>query len=373
MKLFLSLGIMLFVACQSSLHKKNKAAEEQPAFTTEMQELKRNLNTLQPYIFNSALFNDDDNKHFLAEKIHQLATSSANVKHDVRMTHSDPTLKFVATEFADELSRADKNFQDGWREYSRTQLVKVTSYCLECHVRLPQGPSFARNESEEVFTHKLPPSERIQLMLSFRQFEAAYKLVLENLSESKKEKSVNYKADHIARLGLMAAIQYMNDYNKAKKIIDVIESNPTLPDYLKRNNKFWAKSLERWPKMNNLNNLKQIRQLITSRISEVDDMRAIGALLYLLNTSLNKNELGEALLLTGQSYEELNKVSLMSLHENYYETCVRQAPATKWAKTCLAKYTDSIVMGYSGSSGTRIPKDVRARLEELRKIIKTKN
>lgn len=370
MKLIISLSVLLFVACQTTTPKTVESAATLPAWNTSMQELKQDLKTLQPYIFNAEIFNDADNKQFLSQKIHQLSVSSANVKHDPRMTNEDPTVKFVATEFADELDRADKNFQGGWSEYSRSQLVKVTSYCLECHTRLRQGPSFARNENEELFTKTLPTADRIEFMIAFRQFEPAFNLALENLGESQKDKTINYKADRIARLGLLISVQYMNNYKKAKEIVDIIELNPSLPIYLKRNNKLWKQSIERWSGHNNLNNLTQIRRLTDSRISEVDDMRAISALLSLLTGHLNQDELGEALLLTGQSYEELHKISVMSLHDNYYENCIRKAPATKWAKICLAKYSDSIIMGYTGTAGTNVPKDVKKRLDELRKIIK---
>jgi hypothetical protein len=248
--------------------------------------------------------------------------------------------------------------------------MKVTSYCLECHTSLRQGPSFARNENDELFTKTLPTEDRIELMIAFRQFEPAYNLALENLSEHHKDKNINYKADRVARLGLVLAVQYMKDYQKAKKIVEIIDLNPSLPEYLKRENQFLKRSLAKWTDRESLNNLTQIRRLINSRISEIDDMRAISALLSLLTGHLKKDELGEALLLTGQSYEELNKISVMSLHENYYETCIRKTPGTKWAKICLSKYSDSIIMGYTGSAGTNIPKDVKSRLEELRKIIK---
>lgn len=372
MQLFISisLSVLLFISCQTSNPQKNESPALLPAWNASMQDMKRELMTLQPYIFNATIFNDPDNHEFLSQKIHQLSLKSSTIKHDYRIENEDPTVKFVSMEFADELERADKNFKGGWTEYTRSQLVKVTSYCLECHTRLRQGPSFIRNENEEIFTKTLPTADRIELMIAFRQFEPAFNLALEYLSESQKNKNINYKAERVARLGLLVAVQYMKNYERAKKIVDIIELNTSLPIYLKRQNKSWKQSLEKWDSRENLNNLTQVRLLADSRISEIDDMRIINALLSLLTGHLKQNELGEALFLTGQSYEELYKISVMSLHENYYEECIRKAAATKWAPLCLTKLTDSIILGYTGSSGTRVPKDVTARLNQLRKIIK---
>jgi hypothetical protein len=370
MKLIISLGtiILLVVACQTT--QKVETAGSSPAWNSSMKEFKHNLMILQPYIFNSALFNDPDNYQFLSQKIHQLSEQSTQVTHETRMRNDDPTIQFVAVHFAEELSQADINFKEGAQDYSRSQLMKVTSYCLECHTRLRQGPSFMNTDSDEPFIKTLHIADRIELMISFRQFDAAFNLALESLSMPQEDENKNYKADRIARLGLSVAVQYLGSREKTEKIINTIASNPTLPIYLKQNNRYWKISVKKWTLKENLNSLPRIRVLVNSRTSEIDDMRAIRSLLSLLTRDLNPNDLGEALLLTGQSYEELRKVSTMSLHENYYEMCVRKAAATKWAKPCMARYSDSIVMSFSGSSGTHIPKDVDHHLEELRKIIK---
>lgn len=341
-----------------------------PLWNSSMQNMKQNMITLQPYIFNKVVFNDRDNFQFLSKSIHKLAIESANIKHDPMISTRDPTVRFVASQFADELRRADENFKGPWKEYSRSQLVKVTNYCLECHTRLHQGPSFEKDEVEAPFMKTLPVADQIEFMIAFRQYDAAYKMVLANLSGTQKNKDVNFKIDRIVQLGLLISVEYLKDEERTRKITQAIDHNPSLPAYLKQSNEVWKKSIENWSQQGNINTLVQIRSLVNSRISEIEDMRAISALLQLLTNDLNQDELGEALMLTGQSYEALHAISIMSLDENYYESCIRKTPETKWAKVCLDKLSDSLNMGYSGSGGTRLPRHVTAQLDELKNVIK---
>ncbi len=96
----------------------------------------------------------------------------------------------------------------------------------------------------------------------------------------------------------------------------------------------------------------------------------IPALLGLLATDLNSEDLSEALLMTGESYKSLNGISFLSLHESYYKSCIHKGPRTKSAKKCFKKYENSVTLSFSGSSGTRIPADIKNELQRLRDEIK---
>lgn len=378
LNLIMVISLLAVISCQNPPTKtdaENGGPEHgflpPPVLNASMQNLKQDMIGLQHYIFDKKQFEKPENKAFLQKEIHKLAVESKNVKHDPALMSKDPTIQFVASQFAEEVQRAEENFKAGWTEHSRWQLVKVTSYCLECHTRMRDGVSF-KQESTRSYLTTLPVPAQIEFMVAFRQFEPGFNLALEKLKEPQAEARVNTDSDRIARLGLLIAVQYMQDPEKAKKITSAIERNSTLPLYLKSSGQLWKKSLQNWDANEVLNVLPQVRNLVDSRISEVEDMRAIPALLKMITDGLNRDELGEALYLTGQSYESLNKISFMSLHENYYEMCVRKSSHTAWGPRCYQKLSDAVTVGYSGSSGTHIPKDVQRRLDELKKEIKVK-
>ncbi len=368
--------MLAFMACQVKPTKTDSVPggvqhgfEPPPNWNTSMINMKGYMQTLEPYIFNKRDFNDPSNREFLAKEIHRIAAEAQNVKHDPVLLTKDPTVRFVATEFANELKNADENFKAGWSEYSRWQLAKVTSYCLECHTRKNEGVHFKSNETARPYLKTLPVPEQIEFMIAFRQFEPAFKLGVEKLKLDVQDEKQGFEADRIARLSLLISIQYMQNLEKAKKVVAIVNKNSSLPTYLKKEGRLWQKSIDQWDPNDRLSALPEIRAFLGHRKSEIDDMRAIPALLSLLTSGLNRDELGESLLLTGQTYESLNRISILSLHKNYYESCVRNAPKTKWAQICFKRLNDSVTLDYSGSSGTNIPSEIKKQMNELKNFI----
>ncbi|OFZ31085.1 MAG: hypothetical protein A2622_00330 [Bdellovibrionales bacterium RIFCSPHIGHO2_01_FULL_40_29] len=340
-----------------------------PVWNDSMQNLKRDLVMLQPYIFDKKKFNDPVNKKFLSKSIHELAVDSQNVKHDPIILAKDPTARFVAAEFANEIKQADENFNNGWHEYSRSQLVKVTSYCLECHTRVKDGVEVRLQDSVEPYVNTLPIKDQIEFMVAFRQFDSAYKLAQQEMRKVYSHQDLHSDIETVSRLGFMVAVQYMQDKAKAEILTEALSQNKSIPGFLKVKNTSWRNSIQQWDSNETLTKLSSIRLMLKNKKSDIEDMRAIPALLRLLTDDLTPDELGEALLLTGESYESLNRVSMISLHENYYESCIRRVPQSKWAKTCFKNYQDSVTASYTGSGGTRLPNDVKQKLQTLKALI----
>lgn len=59
-------------------------------------------------------------------------------------------------------------------------------------------------------------------------------------------------------------------------------------------------------------------------------------------------------------------MNFWTMHETFYEQCIRLRPGTEQARQCFAKLKDSVTLGYSGSAGVNIPSEVSARLEGFR-------
>lgn len=328
-----------------------------------MQNLKKDLIILQPFIFDKKKFNDNQNEAFLKKSIHALSVGSQNVKHDPVLRDKDPTVRFVATQFASEIQEADMNFQNGFREYARSQLTKVTSYCLECHTRLKDGIEVRLQDSVEPYVNSLPVKDQIEFMIAFRQYDSAFKIALK---EVKSTLSSREDLEEITRLGLLVSVRFMQDKDRAELLSAALRSNPKVAPYLKNRNLTWKKSLQAWNSGKPLVTLSDIRLLGKAGTSEIEDMRTIPALLRLLTDELSDDELGEALFLTGKSYENLMGISILTLHENYFESCINRVPHSRWSKQCYKRYEDSIVASYTGSAGTRVPLSVRTKLNTLK-------
>jgi len=58
-----------------------------------------------------------------------------------------------------------------------------------------------------------------------------------------------------------------------------------------------------------------------------------------------------------------------SLSRGYLEQCIEGHPKDPYAKRCLEEYEMLVLVSFSGSSGTHVPYEVQARLNELRRIV----
>jgi hypothetical protein len=355
MKFIFSAFLLFTFICQA-------AEKAQNSWSSSMRELLKTMAEIEPLLFDSSKFNDPKEKDFLQKKIHELAATSKNVKHDPTIKNQDPTVRFVASQFSQDLQSAEQSFSEGRTAYARYQLMKVTSSCVQCHTRMPNGPQYTFKKTE-AFIQNMPLLDRAEFLIASRRFNEAYDFLKKGLSEGKLPA---WQLDRAAGLAMLIAVQFENDAKKAQGIVDEIQKGKTLPPFLKEKGARWQNSLKQWMNEKAEPSLTDIKKPLESR-DEVAAMRAIPKVLIRLSKELSAKELGEALLLAGQSYEILNEISPLQLHENYYESCIHQVPHSAIAKKCFAKLENSVRIGYSGSSGTHIPLDVQAWLEQLKK------
>ena len=339
-----------------------------PVWNGSMQNLKAHLINLEPYIFDKSKFSAKENEEFIKNEMHELTIQASYVKHDPVVSTKDPTVKFVANQFAEELQQAGENFEDGWKEYSRSQLMKVTTFCVACHTRFRQGPEF-KDSIHPTYVSSLSPRNQVELHVAFREFDKAFLLSANSLATDASTFTNETDMYAIALLGLQVAAQFQNDKEKANQLLRIIEKNKTAPTYLKLANERWKKSVSRWDPNQTFHQLSDIRSLINERQSEIDDMRALAALLTMLGDKVAENQLGETLFLTGQSYEFLGSASSLSLQDNYYEACVRKVPKTVWGRRCFDNLERSVHANYTGLLKLGLPKDVQKKMESLKKIL----
>jgi hypothetical protein len=186
------------------------------------------------------------------------------------------------------------------------------------------------------------------------------------------------------RYALSISIKYQRDPKKSLEVAKLIEDSDRSPFYLRQSAKAWDQAIRAWMKEKPVKDskvddlLKNSEQLVkegrnfqmglADRGGDIFFLRALSNLHLVLAHDLNKDQLGEALYLTGSSYEAVRDLSIWSLHEDYYDSCIRQVPHTKWSEKCFSKLEESIYFGYTGSSGLRLPIDMQVKLEELKKL-----
>jgi len=190
--------------------------------------------------------------------------------------------------------------------------------------------------------------------------------------------------DKAIRYSLAISVKFKRDPKKSLQLVRLVLENEKAPFYLKQNAQSWKMAIEVWSKEKARSRqtagdiLATVRDLLrkadettSSSMDKGGDiyyLRALSELHLLMTQQLPPQQIGETLYLTGVSYEAVKDLSIWTLHENYFESCIRTVPKTDWAKKCYKRLEESIYFGYTGSSGTNIPADVQMRLQSLQKL-----
>lgn len=384
--LFAASLALLILACSSRGKKETTNRSSTNGLQASMLDLKNSLETLLPSLIDQKSFEDAAQKDKVKTEINHLSEIASQVSHSPLKDKGDPSFAFLSEGFSAEIQRANEAFNLGKIEYARYSLMNVTSYCIECHTRTSSGPAFTNGDFDQKLG-QLRPLERGEFLLATRRYDAALVEFMKVInSPSKNFQFIEF--DRALRYALATTVKYKNDPTATEKIIHELRKAPQIPYYLKQASLTWSQSVNEWkeeikkrkanPSLSQQLNgaealIKKGRQAQvggSDRGGDVDLLRGLAKLHHLLLSPLDKNQMGQALFLTGQAYEALWDLALWSIHENYFETCVRRVPHSSWAMKCFQSLQQSLVIGFTGSAGTQLPEDVQKRLAELETLAK---
>lgn len=377
--------ISSLTGCQAADVKSKATPDDlaRPALSASMQNLKMTLERILPKAVDSKVFNDPKNRTELGQELQLLNDLAGRVSHNPVREKMDPSFAFLSEGFSSEIARANEAFAINRAEYARYKLLNVTSYCIECHTRVAAGPSFGRQDQTGHLS-SLTPLERGEYFLATRQFDAAL-AEFQKLLNTDDDRYQYIQFDRALRYSLAITVRFQNDPAKTELVIQKMQKSRQLPYYLKQASQAWQKDVQAWRSENRKNRQPAIAdQLVlaesliesgrkrqtseSERSGDVALLRGLSILHQILAGHPNKAELGQALFLTGSAYEAVRDVVTWSLQESYFESCVRRVPHTSWSQKCYKALEETVSNGFTGSSGTRIPYDVKVRLAELEKL-----
>lgn len=386
-KLFLLfVSSLILTNCQNQKAKPEQLAPvpaPESTFSGSMQELQQTLTEILPIVADPELYSKPENQKSISADVKKLMKLSENVKHSDAVTLKDPSVAFISKAFSEDLARIDESLSLGKKDYARYSLMNLTSYCIECHTRTSTGPSF-RSPALEQSLKKLSPLERGEFLIATRQFEAALK-EFSTVIDTKINSQGDFAGlDKAVQHSLAVTVKYLKDSKRALSIIEKLKKARGIPYYLKQNSLGWEAAIQDWmkepPASDNTAEgiLKRVRTWIgkgqqlqvgmVDRGGDIYFLRALSELHLLLVSKLSAEQRGEALFLTGLSFEATKDNEMINLHENYYESCIRKVPHSVWAKKCYKRYEESVYFGYTGSSGVQLPQDVAKKIRTLRSL-----
>jgi hypothetical protein len=381
-----SLVLITLSHCQKKMLKATPEPSPAQDLQISMAHLKYELDQTIPYLLNPKEFHNPEKNAFIESRLLGLTKISSQVSHEPSVQNRDPVLSFLSVGFQEEIARSLDAFKQGYREYARVNLLHVSSYCIECHTRTKSGPSLDTNAIQSTWS-TMRPIDQLEYLVSTRQFEKARHLSMTLTQEGLSSQTNVFDLDRIVRLGLLITVRYEQNPDHALNLVETLEKINPLPFYLKVASVSWKKQILSWksryrpnpkPQSSSQNRLALpvARELIermnvspkTERYFEIDMLRVQALLNPTISHSLDSESLGESLYLLGISYEVTKDLALWSLHESYFEACVRKLPGSKWANKCYESLEKSLYFGYTGTRGTFLPPDVENKLKELKKM-----
>ena len=368
-----------------------------------MHRLAAAMTTLIPYVASDEKFEDPKNAAAIKAAVTDLAKETTSLKASLsahgtqKSRNHDPLLASLATSFDDDVQTSLEVLGTGERSYAQHLLRNSVSYCTACHTR---------NESESKYQFPVFKStldglglyNRLQLLSAARQFNEALSDFEASIAPTGKtkpatsgaaEKSGPLEVERSSRLALSIAIRVENSEARALDLVSKIQKSKVISANFRKELESWKSALIATRTKDSgsktpVQQLESARAMVdraqkaaaatwssgpeVSRVPDVEYLRASSMLHTFLEKPSTPLQEAEALYLLGRSYSELQSLGFWSPSDLYFESCVRKAPHTKIAQTCVQQYEDGVTLGYTGSSGVHVPAKIQANLKALRTL-----
>ena len=345
------------------------------------------LVSLVPYLADGTKFYLKTNEMFITDQLTEINQSFQTVKHE-KLIQQDlfaPYYELVKQNIDDSL----KAFASGKKDYAHWRLKEITSLCLDCHTRLPSDQPSRFDSGEQIFdSTRFENSYNLGVgqLIVRRYFDAK-----QSFTKSIDEKIVKGETkDLIKPLKqiLLIETKILKQPKEMTTFIKYYLNKKQIPDSVKEILVNWQKQLQHWETKKNLLNgltndaqMKNFIQTIVAPLKEksnFDDGFDIDHLLIsgVLSNYLYKNPKSELApeinYWLGLSEKYLKREHFFGSGDLFFKQCVQRYSQNPVASKCLEEYKESIEFEFSGSSGTHIPAEIKKELEDMKKMLKSK-
>lgn len=365
-------------------------AAAKPQWSAKMQELSQAMSVLLPETSSTKPITSKES----ARKITAAAAKLKGLAHTINLSpkdskhpvppDADPSIPFLSSLFEREVRHAYAALENGHVEYAKGSLRFVTSYCIACHTRTDQGPNFPSLPLGQA-PNKLPPFEKAQLYAATRQFDKAFDEFKNLIGDKKFAKDKQLEWGRSVRQAFTIAVRVKKDPKLAMDVVQRVEGlKKSVPPLFREYVPAWRATVQQWqqekPRTFNtepelyeeaqrlLKAAKSVQKYPLDHSADVLFLRLSLVAHELLSRFPQGPHTSEALYLAGNSYDLLDDHLVSPLPDMYYEACIRRSPHSTVSEDCYKRYEANVNFGYTGSSGTAIPEDLKELLDELKKL-----
>jgi hypothetical protein len=344
-----------------------------------MGEIFQAVQTLLLLSLEDGALSDPANKPVLVGALARLEEYSSELTKHGRGT-TEAGFSFYSRSLAADARAVRVRFRSGTPEESRQLLYQLVESCIGCHSRLPSDgdSTLSQRLTRDPRVAKLPLDERVRLEVATRQFNAAlltYEAILE---------SPDYTPRDMELLGILddyleLCIHVHSDTERALTALQKLSQRSDVPEPLRRDLAERTAALAALAAAGKEPDLARARSLVLEaeattldrpdRSAIVEYLGASGILHRIVaDESRPAGELAEAYYLLGVVNSRVGRFHWPSPEELYLETAIELVPGSETARKAYDLLEELVTFGYTGSSGTRIPPELRVRLEGLRRL-----
>jgi hypothetical protein len=376
---FLVLAVLFSTSCSTT-----QKIEPTPAnWYSRMHRISAAATDIMPLAGDAQKFLDPQNNIEIQSALSELADASAQLAQDTTGP-KDPIIQHTAKIFAQDMAYAKNQFQNGNTQVAHAVIGGLSNYCISCHTRSDRGTkNFPLPWVADL--KGLNDIQKTQFYLANRQYDAALKevnKVVSNPTDLKNDIAL-WRLTIEKTLALLIRVE--KNVDQSFSLVQSIVKNSAAPYYIRYDAYVWLKDINAWKKDQTKNKKElsdkqkytlasrlidqgKIKQKPQSHSALISSLRA-SALLHEVIENPKSKYYADSLYYAGISSELLRDISVWSLNETYYESCIRASPHTRLSEKCYVQLEASVHQAYPNTMVNPVMSDVQQhRLDELSKL-----
>lgn len=346
------------------------------SFLTEFTALKK-------FFVSETAFNDPKNSEEIGRRLKKFAQLAKETRHDPMLRQVN--FKFSRDVLEKHLAETERVYRLGNKSYARWQLASTASVCMGCHTQMPSESRHIQDFKK--FDSMASSFDQAEFLFTTHAFDRAMELYDQVIDGYPKNKSSLDDLETSLERQIAYFSRVLRDPVKALEKMQIHAKNSGLPENVKVKIGAWIKQFQNWEKQANLDPKtataeqvikfarKNIQNQWTTQMmapgnpSLVTYLRVSGILYEFLKNNPSSKETPEILYWLSICDRSLSNTFFYSLADLYLRECMIQYPSSSIAKKCYSEYEAEMVLGYTGSSGTHLPEEVKAELQNLKKHV----
>jgi hypothetical protein len=295
----------------------------------------------------------------------------------------------------DYLDLTIESFKSGHKQFAHARISGMPNVCLSCHGQLTDSYSSQfKIRLSKIDSKKFGGDfEYAHFLMALRSTQRAGDLFEKFIqtetkrSKNAREISSGARIDTALRKILAIHTRYSPDIKMAKKVLKRIQKNNEFDKSYQSQLESWITQLQDWEKvpseMLRPKDDETVHRLINTKLDlivknnySVDDGTfdvalsvGAGAFYYYLNQNPNTDMAPELLYWIALYDRRMNNNLFYAISDLYLTECVKRYPKSPFAKRCYDEYENSLMIGFSGSSGVNLPSEEEKKLKALKKLL----